>query len=105
MIFTTNKDPKRWGGVLHDDDLAEAIVDRILERGRLLRLDGPSLRTKHLAADELAASSYTQPEPARLSGTTSAEFPERTPRTFAPACRRNGSETSASWRLRQDAVT
>ncbi len=78
MIFTTNKDPKRWGGVLHDDDLAEAIVDRILERGRLLRLDGPSLRTKHLAADELADSSYTQPEPARVSGTTSAEFPERT---------------------------
>lgn len=84
MIFTTNKDPKRWGGVLHDDDLAEAIVDRILERGRLLRLDGPSLRTKHLAADELADSSYTQPEPARVSGTTSAEFPERT-RIVAPS--------------------
>jgi DNA replication protein DnaC len=78
MIFTTNKDPKRWGAVLHDDDLAEAIVDRILERGRLLRLDGPSLRTKHLAADELADSSYTQTEPARVSGITSAEFPERT---------------------------
>jgi DNA replication protein DnaC len=78
MIFTTNKDPKRWGAVLHDDDLAEAIVDRILERGRLLRLDGPSLRTKHLAADELADSGYTQTEPARVSGTTSAEFPERT---------------------------
>ena len=51
MVFTTNKHPKRWGGVLHDDDLAEAIVDRILERGRLLRLDGPSVRTRHLAAD------------------------------------------------------
>jgi DNA replication protein DnaC len=38
MIFTTNKHPSRWGAVLHDDDLAEAIVDRILERGRLLRL-------------------------------------------------------------------
>ena len=52
MIFTTNKQPKRWGGVLHDDDLADAIVDRILERGRLLRLDGPSLRTKHLPEGE-----------------------------------------------------
>jgi DNA replication protein DnaC len=78
MIFTTNKDPKRWGAVLHDDDLADAIVDRILERGRLLRLDGPSLRTKHLAADELGDTSYTQTEPARVSGITSAEFPERT---------------------------
>ena len=51
MIFTTNKHPKRWGPALHDDDLAEAIVDRILDRSRLLRLDGPSVRTKHLAND------------------------------------------------------
>ena len=35
--------------VLHRaDDLAQAIVDRVLERGRLLKLDGPSMRTKHL---------------------------------------------------------
>jgi DNA replication protein DnaC len=39
MVFTTNKHPSRWGPVLHDDDLAAAIVDRILERGRLLRMD------------------------------------------------------------------
>ena len=50
MILTTNKNPKRWGQVLHDDDLADAIVDRILERGRLLRLDGPSIgETAHLS--------------------------------------------------------
>jgi len=48
MIFTTNKPLKDWGHVLHDADLAEAILDRILERGRLIQLDGPSLRTKHL---------------------------------------------------------
>ena len=51
MVFTTNKQPRRWGPVLHDEDLAEAIVDRILDRGRHLRLDGPSMRTKHLVAD------------------------------------------------------
>ncbi len=33
MIFTTNKDPKRWGDVLHDEDLGEAIVDRISNAG------------------------------------------------------------------------
>lgn len=43
MVFTTNKALSRWGAVLHDDDLAEAIVDRILERGRLLKLDGRDL--------------------------------------------------------------
>src|SRR5215510_8900623 len=51
MIFTSNKHPNDWGAVLHDDDLAAAIVDRVLERGRLLHLDGPSIRTKHLGPD------------------------------------------------------
>jgi len=78
MIFTTNKSPKSWGAVLHDDDLAEAIVDRILERGRLLRLDGPSVRTKHLPDDELGGGEYTQQQPARVSGKQRPEFPERT---------------------------
>jgi hypothetical protein len=72
MIFTTNKHPSRWVAVLHDDDLAEAIVDRILERGRLLRLDGPSLRTRHLPADELADTSTGR----RVPGIQAAEFPE-----------------------------
>ena len=33
MIFTTNKPLAAWGRVLHDPDLAEAILDRVLERG------------------------------------------------------------------------
>ena len=52
MIFTTNKSLKGWGKVLHDEDLAQAIIDRVLERGRLLRLDGPSVRTLHVNLDE-----------------------------------------------------
>ena len=78
MIFTTNKHPKRWGRALHDEDLAEAIVDRILERGRLLRLDGPSIRTKHLPGDELAGEDHDDSTGSRISGTSAAEFPERT---------------------------
>ena len=53
MIFATNKSLKAWGGVLHDEDLAQAIIDRALERGRLIRLDGPSVRTLHLKLDEV----------------------------------------------------
>jgi DNA replication protein DnaC len=78
MIFTTNKHPKRWGAVLHDDDLADAIVDRILERGRLLRLDGPSVRTKHLPENELTDHDQDNSTDRRVSGKRSAEFPERT---------------------------
>jgi DNA replication protein DnaC len=48
MVFTTNKPLDDWGRVLHDPDLAEAITDRILERGRLIQLGGHSYRTRHL---------------------------------------------------------
>jgi len=34
MIFTTNKPLTGWGKVLHDEDVAAAILDRVLERGR-----------------------------------------------------------------------
>jgi DNA replication protein DnaC len=78
MIFTTNKPPNNWGAVLHDDDLAEAIVDRILERGRLLRLDGPSVRTKHLPEDQLQLDDQDVTGDRRVSGKRAAEFPERT---------------------------
>lgn len=79
MIFTTNKPPAQWGRVLHDEDLAQAIVDRVLERGRLLTLDGPSLRTKHLGLDDPTAHTPSQ-DVARISGIRAPEFPEPTQR-------------------------
>lgn len=78
MIFTTNKSLDAWGGVLHDDDLAASIVDRILERGRHLKLDGPSMRTRHLGLDDPTAPDTSSTQPARISGTGQAEFPEPT---------------------------
>ena len=81
MIFTTNKTLKAWGAVLHDDDLAQAIIDRVLERGRLFRLDGPSIRTLHTNLDEaLNAGSNHEAEVARISGKKPPEFPEPTRR-------------------------
>jgi len=78
MVFTSNKLPDAWGAVLHDDDLAQAIVDRVLERGRWLRLDGPSIRTKHLGLDAPASPEAASPPPARISGNYRPEFPEPT---------------------------
>ena len=78
MVFTSNKHPDAWGAVLHDDDLAQAIVDRVLERGRLLRLDGPSIRTKHLGLDVPTNAEAASSPAARISGINSAEFPEPT---------------------------
>jgi DNA replication protein DnaC len=78
MVFTSNKHPDQWGAVLHDDDLAAAIVDRVLERGRLLLLDGPSMRTKHLGLDAPAHAAAGSPAVDRISGTERPEFPEPT---------------------------
>jgi DNA replication protein DnaC len=79
MIFTTNKSLKAWGRVLHDDDLAQAILDRVLERGRLLRLDGPSVRTLHVNLDEaMKEDSDQEADLVRISGKRRSEFPEPT---------------------------
>jgi DNA replication protein DnaC len=75
MIFTTNKPLHQWGRVLHDEDLAAAILDRILERGRVLQLDGPSHRTRHLQLEEDLAGGA---ESARISGIGLPQFPEPT---------------------------
>ena len=76
ILFTTNKSPlTAWGDVLHDHDLAEAIVDRTLERGRLIVLDGPSYRTRHLSTDP---ATHPPTEPAKLSGKHRTKFPEPT---------------------------
>jgi DNA replication protein DnaC len=46
LVFTTNKPLKTWGEVLHDHELAEALLDRVLERGEHVRLGGCSWRTR-----------------------------------------------------------
>ena len=78
IIFTTNKSPlTAWGEVLHDHDLAEAIVDRVLEKGRLIVLDGPSYRTRYL---ELDGGKGIRQNAAIISGKHRPDFPEPTVR-------------------------
>jgi DNA replication protein DnaC len=69
MVFTTNKAIEGWGKVLHDADLAEAILDRVLERGRVLHFKGSSFRTRHLQAETVPIVSRKE----------AAEFREPTP--------------------------
>lgn len=51
LIVTTNKPLAALGQLLHDGDLAEAILDRLLERGTHFVLRGRSYRTRHLKPD------------------------------------------------------
>jgi IstB-like ATP binding protein len=74
MIFTTNKPLAAWGRVLHDPDLAEAILDRVLERGRHIELRGRSYRTRHAPLDLNLAQRHHLPNP--------TEFPENTRQSF-----------------------
>lgn len=72
IIFTTNKPLTDWGNVLHDADLAAAILDRVLHHGRLIILDGPSVRA-HETNRSAGASSG-----ARISGKSVPELTEPT---------------------------
>jgi DNA replication protein DnaC len=74
VILTTNKALTQWGKVLHDEDLASAILDRILHHGRLLILDGPSQRTHSLIP---GLSEHAQP--VRVSGISPSDLTEPTP--------------------------
>lgn len=52
LLLTTNKPLAALGEVLHDGDLAEAILDRLLERGAHFAMRGRSYRTRHLKEDD-----------------------------------------------------
>jgi len=69
---------KAWGRVLHDDDLAQAIIDHVLEGGRLPRLDGPTVRNLHVNLDEaMKEDSDQQPELIGIPETAGQNFRNR----------------------------
>jgi hypothetical protein len=55
--------------------MAAAILDRVLERGRFIHLDGPSGRTRHFNLQEVLPG---RTDRARISGINVPEFPEPT---------------------------
>jgi DNA replication protein DnaC len=46
MIITSNKSLAEWGGVLGDDVIATAILDRLLHHCDVININGPSYRLK-----------------------------------------------------------
>ena len=47
VVFTTNLGFSRWGAVFGDDQMAAAVIDRVVHHGRLLRFRGESYRVRH----------------------------------------------------------
>ncbi len=47
LIITTNKSPKEWSEVLKDEVLTTALLDRILFKCEIIKLDGKSYRMEN----------------------------------------------------------
>jgi DNA replication protein DnaC len=47
LIITTNIEFSRWGTIFGDDNIAAAIIDRLIHHGHLLRHQGQSWRLTH----------------------------------------------------------
>jgi len=47
IIITTNKSPKQWAETLEDEVLATALLDRLLYRCEVVKLDGTSYRMEN----------------------------------------------------------
>ena len=47
LVITTNLEFSRWGTVFGDDQMAAAVIDRIVHHGRLVQFRGESWRMRH----------------------------------------------------------
>lgn len=47
VVLTTNPGSSRWGAVLGDDQMAAAVIDRVVHHGRLLQFKGEPYRVRH----------------------------------------------------------
>jgi len=48
MIITSNKSFEQWGDIFADMTLSSAIIDRVMHHCTLIKINGPSYRTKSL---------------------------------------------------------
>lgn len=46
VVITTNLEFSRWGAVFGDDQMAAAVIDRIVHHGRLVQFRGESYRVR-----------------------------------------------------------
>lgn len=47
VVITTNLEFSRWGSVFGDDQMAAAVIDRIVHHGRLVQFRSESYRVRH----------------------------------------------------------
>jgi len=47
LILTTNLEFSKWGGIFTDDQMAAAMIDRLVHHGHLIIFEGRSYRMEH----------------------------------------------------------
>jgi len=47
LILTTNLEFSKWGGIFTDEQMAVAMIDRLIHHGHLLIFEGQSYRMTH----------------------------------------------------------
>ena len=52
VVITTNLEFSRWGSVFGDDQMAAAVIGRIIHHGRLVQFRGESYRVRHALMQE-----------------------------------------------------
>lgn len=52
VVITTNLELSRWGSVFGDDQMAAAVIDRVVHHGRLVQFRGESYRVRHALMQE-----------------------------------------------------
>jgi DNA replication protein DnaC len=65
LILTTNLEFSKWGGIFTDEQMAAAMIDRLVHHGHLLLFEAKSYRMMHAL--------MRQPGPGKVKPTTLAE--------------------------------
>jgi DNA replication protein DnaC len=55
LILTTNLEFSKWGGIFTDQQMAAAMIDRLIHHGHLLVFEGNSYRMEHALMRKTAA--------------------------------------------------
>lgn len=63
LILTTNLEFSKWGSIFTDDQMAAAMIDRLVHHGHLILFEGNSYRMEHALMKQTAK----QPETGMLS--------------------------------------
>lgn len=58
MILTTNLEFSKWGSIFTDEQMAAAMIDRLVHHGHLILFSGKSYRMEHALMRQTAPQSY-----------------------------------------------